>query len=213
MGAHMLQGDPFYAPVRTALAAALSRAAGRDAPPAWMDCVARGCEVRTAAPLAWQLEAGALAKRLLAEGPEELHGAPLIAHVAHENGHLLFSLTPAFHTAAIRIACESLPPAEGEWDAEGETAYAINRMRMLARHGPAPCPPDPVVCLALWRALGIPERLGERKALRLRLEEARSALLAMTHHLPPRERPALERGLGGVGEAAARLLALGCKHL
>lgn len=209
----LMNGDPYYAPVRAELAKALSAASGREVPPEWMDCVALGCHVRTAAPIRLREDAGRLAARLSEGGPGELLGAPLVERIGHNGGHLLFTLTPAFFTAAARLAVESLPPPAPLWGVPGESAYAAVRMGMLARKPWAPCPADPAVRMALWRAMGIPERLSEPGPLRLRLSEAARALLTMTHHVPPRDRTALIDRCGGVGAAAARLLSLGIHQL
>ena len=118
---------------------------------------------------------------------------PLLAGISEKNGWLLFSFTNAFYERA----CELLWEAKGE-SKEKEETYLGSRLRILARHGRAPCPPDPQVQRALWLAIHCAHR-GSWPP------EAEQAILAMSHHKLGSERVVLERQLGGVAEAILKL--------
>jgi hypothetical protein len=147
----------------------------------------------------------------LASEPIILLGTDAVKGVERAGGLLLIHFLPLFYDALIRHTIDILPEPVC---INGETRmhYALDRMMMLSRKPIAPCPDDIYVQRALWLSFGIPERLTCKRLLDLRLRGASDALLTMTHHLPPAERPALANRSGGVARCAARLLTLGLKY-
>ncbi len=209
--------NAFFAPVRQLLADAIGRATGRDIPPDWIDCLAKGYPARSAAALKLGIDAGELAQFLQTRREDcgVLFGAPLVQSVEAKQGHLLFSFTPAFYTGAVETVLSCFAPVEGPFAVGGpdRVRYGLQRMWMLSRKPHCGCPDDRVVQRALWLALGIPERLGQPRPLCRRLQEATDALLGMSYHLPPRRRPHMLNVCGGVADAAARLLYCGLESL
>lgn len=212
-----------YALLRAELAEKAGTLLGTDIAPAQIDCVAAEYPARSAAPLAAGADAAEWAA-ILQNGAAAftLLGAPLVQAVEHSGGHLLFRFTDAFYTAALRYALNEQPCVEGagipfcENDAAlARISYTLRRMWMLSRktNGEPVCPSNPAVQRALYLALGAPERLGHPRTLRLRLLDASDALLCMTRSVLPRERPALCTKCAHVGDAAARVFALGLRAL
>jgi len=209
--------DAFYGPVRQRLAAGMSLLLDMpDIHPTWIDCPAAGYPARSALPLKLQKDPAALAELFTEERQAfgTLFGAPLLERVEYNNGHLLFAFTPAFYTAAMEEAIARYPLPEGAYPQQPEQgALAFYRMQSFIRKGPAHCPDYPPVQQALWLALGIPERITNKRLLKLRILETADALLTMGQGLPPRERPLLYAHCGSVGNAAARLMLLGITAL
>lgn len=137
-----------------------------------------------------------------------LCGTPAFAHIAAENGHILFELTAGAYTflADAVIAACPMPPLPAE--TETPLSYAAARMHMLAKKSAQGCPEDAAVQRALWQAFRIAEEGISPAEKKSRGEFAAQLLLSVTHRLPPRERAALASRLGSVGAAAARLLAI-----
>lgn len=113
-------------------------------------------------------------------------GVPLLEGVEEKNGWLLFAFTGDFFEMLLKIG-QSLPPATAE-------TYWGNRLRMLERKGPAPCPRDPRVRQALflafwaWGMGRYPKELPQK-------------LLNLTHVSPPAYRLELENHCGSVARA------------
>jgi hypothetical protein len=147
----------------------------------------------------------------LKSDPLLLMGTAAVKRFETAGGLLLVHFLPLFYDALIRHTIDILPEPVC---INGGTRmhYALDRMMMLSRKPMAPCPDDLFVQRALWLAFGIPERLTRERPPYPRLGEASDALLTMTHHLPPADRPALTNRLGGVARCAARLLTLGLKY-
>lgn len=187
----------FYAPLCGSIAAGLTRVLGEAVAPSAVHIPARDAAASSAVAISRGLDAEALCVRLgSARGaafPPVFGVAPIRA-VRARNGWLLFDLTDALYTAAVRHVLSALPPAAGDCG-----KHTLNRMLALARRGGTSCPAIPAVQRALLLALGAPISPAARA-------QAERALLSMAHGLPPRERPALLARCGGVGDAAARIL-------
>lgn len=127
----------------------------------------------------------------------DLFGASFIKETRLINGWLLFDFSDAFFDALTAEALRRLPPT-----ANPLQSHAVNRLLALSRHGGAGCPRVP----SLQKALFACAFAGESPAARRRAEEAVEAMF-----LPvlPRERPALLADCGALGDACARLLAVG----
>ncbi len=203
-----------YFRIREALARGLSDALGFSADEIDIRCPGRGCGAVCALPLSKGFDAQEAAQKLNDTQPfGEIFGEPFVSDVRAENGHLLFYFTPAFYTKAMEYTLDEYPAVTDPNIPENRVEYALWRMRMLSRKGAHECPNDPAVQAALLLALGIPERAGDEKLMRLRLTDTAEAVLHMTHHLPPAERPALLNRCGSVAEATQRLLHYGLKTL
>lgn len=142
--------------------------------------------------------------------PVTILGADAVKSFETADGLLLIHFSSMFYDTLMRHTIEIL---EEPADVQGVSRahYALNRMMMLSRKPLASCPDDSHVQRALWTAFGITDRLCGKRALRLRLENASDALLTMTHHLPPKDRPQLFERCGGAARCAARLLYFGLK--
>lgn len=121
-------------------------------------------------------------------------GVPPVSRVEAKDGWLLFSLSDDFYAAAVREVQRALPVPDGDLD-----CHALNRMLCLARAGGDGCPADTAVqrawllTLCCWQSGGAWQR-----ALR--------ALNRITWHEPPRKRADLAASLGGIADAAARIV-------
>mgnify|MGYP001510950866 FL=1 len=187
----------FYAPLCQALADGVGRVLGEALPATAIHIPAREAAASSAVAIMRGLDAETLCVRLgSARGAvfPPVFGAAPVKAVRAGGGWLLFDLTDAFYTAAVRYVLATLPPA-----ADDCGQHTINRMRTLARRGGTSCPAVPSVQRALLLALGAPRSTAARA-------QAEKALLSLAHGLPPRERPALLAYCGGVAEAAARIL-------
>lgn len=200
-----------YDRVRETLASGIAQICALPVKAGNIQCPGRGCSAVSAAPLTFHLDApemaGCLNENRTLFG--ELFGVLFVERVRAENGHLLFDFTKAFYTEAIRQTLRDYAPVSELKLPENRWEYALWRMNMLSRKGVHACPDDKAVQNALWLAMGIPERIGEPRLMKLRLSEAAEALLTMTHHLRPAERTKLLNECGGVAEAAQRLLDYG----
>lgn len=139
-----------------------------------------------------------------------LLGVPLVAQMYLSGGHVCFCFTgEAYNAIASHILSSGPMPPLPESPLSDEVAYAIARMHMLARKGPAapPCPDDPACRAALWLALGIADAPPRRQQAR-RLEAAR-ALTGLLQGRSAAQQLALLPRLGPFGGCAARLLAQG----
>lgn len=212
-----------YALLRAELAEKAGTLLGTNIAPAQIDCTAEGYPARSAAPLAAGANAAEWAA-ILQNGASTftLLGVPLVQSVEHSGGHLLFRFTDTFYTAALTSALSILPrvdgtriPASDRDAALARISYTLRRMWMLSRKAEAEpaCPPNPAVQRALYLTLGSLERLDHPHALTLRLLDASDALLSMTRSVLPRQRPALCAKCAHVGDAAARVFALGLRSL
>jgi hypothetical protein len=123
-----------------------------------------------------------------------LYGAEMIESCRLVNGWLLFELRDAFYNALTEHVNAELPPPESDLE-----RHAINRMRVLARHGGTGCPN----VRALQRALLLCVCAGKNRAA---LEKAEQAVSSMFRSIPPKNRPALFEQCGALGSACARLL-------
>ena len=121
-------------------------------------------------------------------------GAPPVSSIEAKNGWLLFTLSDAFYTAALREVQRALPVPDGDLG-----CHTLNRMLCMARFGGDDCPADAAVqrafllTLCSWQSEG-----AWRRALR--------ALNSITRHVPPKERADLAASLGGVADAASRIV-------
>lgn len=213
-----------YALLRAELAEKAGKLLGTDVAPAQIDCVADEYPARSAIPLAQGADAAEWAL-ILQNGASAftLFGVPLVQTVTHNGGHLLFAFTDEFYTAALHNALLELPRIDtpairiSENDAAmARLSYTLRRMWMLSRKaqgGEIACPSNPAIQRALYLALGALGRLDHPRALTLRLLEASDALLTMTRSVLPRQRPALCAKCAHVGDAAARVFALGLRTL
>lgn len=125
---------------------------------------AAGYAARSAAPLEFHAQAWDWAAQLNENAALfQLFGAPYVAGVGANNGHLLFTFTGAFYTAALQEILKELPPAHvpvpysGEDAALQRIAYAARRMWMLRRkaQGTPCCPAVEEVQRALLLAMAI----------------------------------------------------------
>jgi len=124
-------------------------------------------------------------------------GAPLLKTVRAENGWILFVFTDAFYTALCKAIIQTAySPARAGDEAQ---LYLVNRLRIWARRGPAPCPAEPNVQRALWIAFYDSARFGRLQG------DAQRAVLSMTHHADGLARIALEGALGSVAAALLHL--------
>ncbi len=208
-----------YALLRERIAGTAGTLLGAEILPVQIDCPAQGCPARCALPRILGEDAAAWAQALQQDiAAFTLFGQPLLSKVEHNEGHLLFHLTDAFYTAALKIVLDELPgvtdpgPSTPQEDAaRARIAYTMRRMWMLSRkaRGEPKCPSNPAVQRALFLAIGVLERLNHPRALTLRLLAASDALLSMTRSVLPRQRPALCTQAAHVGDAAARIYQLG----
>lgn len=183
-------------------------------------CPAAGCEASTSFALFSGSDPQAVLKAFetqLKETPPLFCGTPVFRRVFERKGHICFELTTEMYDCFVQSASglEAAPLCGTGLD---RTEYALNRMLMLAHTSKfygehASCPDDPRVRRALWLCFGIVERLKSPRLLKLRINDAAQALLTMSHHLPPAQRPALLRRCGGVADCASRLLHLGLKSI
>lgn len=187
----------FYAPLCGSIAAGLTYVLGEPVLPSTVHIPAREAAASSAVAISRGLDAETLCVRLgsaRAAAFDPVFGVAPVGAVRAQNGWLLFDLTDAFYTAAVRHVLSVLPPA-----ADDCGKHALNRMLALARRGGTSCPAIPAVQRALLLALGA----AGSPAARAQTERA---LLSMAHGLSPRERPMLLSRCGGVGDAAARIL-------
>ncbi len=120
-----------------------------------------------------------------------LDGVPLLGDVTERGGWLLLDFSDAWWERLCALA-KALPMADGGG------GYLENRLRMLVRHGDAPCPIDATVRRVLWLAW-LAHDAGGFSA------ETGRAVLTMTHHLTGMQRVRLEHGCGGVAAAILHL--------
>lgn len=145
-------------------------------------------------PLIDAADAGIAAACLQGMNFPAVLGVPPVSAVEAKDGWLLFTLSDEFYTAALREVQRTLPRPEGDLG-----NHTLNRMLALARAGGDACPADAAVqrafllTLCCWQGEG-----AWQKALR--------ALHGITWHVPPKKRAALAASLGGVADAAARIL-------
>jgi len=188
-----------------ALCAGLGRETGVHFPLSAVRVPARGADMGAYLPrdTARRLAPDALRTRLDAFPP--VCGAVPFSECRMQGDFLLLTISLPLLDAAKDATLATLPPAR-----EDCQSLALNRMRLLARKGPAPCPDAAGVRRALWLALGLgaTEETGELRfaSTAHRLREAEAALLCMFEGTPPRERPGLAAHCGGVADAAGRLL-------
>lgn len=216
----------FCTRLRQGIAAMATELLGVQIHPAQIDCPVQGSiaypfVARSAAPLLHQADA-ALWAETLRQGAHAytLLDTPYIQDIRSNGGHLLFSLTDSYYTALLRSALVELPALENPDCVTHEDAalarihYTQRRMWMLARHaeGDIYCPPAPEVQRALLLTVATCEQGITARALILRLLAASDALLTMTHCVLPRQRPALCKQCGYVGQAAARIFALSVQN-
>lgn len=197
--------EDFHALARQALSSMLCRAA-RVEPG---DICTRVRGAAASAPLAWRtdMEPEAALELALGGEPPVILGAPLIEAAFVRNGHACFRFTGAAYGAMQAHIIASVPPPPLPDPGVEEVAYAIARMRMLARKGGRGCPADARAQEALWLALGIPGLTGRRREA-LRRKAAR-AFTGLFWGRPAKERLALAPALGETAACAARLLAWG----
>lgn len=203
-----------YALVKEGICALLQNGAQIDATPFQIFCAPDTFEAATALPLALQIPAEFLASRLHAYNraqPQMLYGVPLVEGVSQSEGRLCFTLTDAFFNAAVREVNESMPLPSLPPRAENRAEYALSRMLMLARKGVGGC--DASARRMVWSALGITERLNDKKALKIRLTLAAEHALSFGADIPLKERMALYQKSGAAGACAARCIALGLAAL
>ncbi|MDO4572132.1 MAG: hypothetical protein Q4C13_02095 [Clostridia bacterium] len=178
--------------LKTSLLTGLSRATGR--PAAELRLRLPGRAAAAACPLVSVMDAGVAAALLGEDAFAPVLGVLPVRRVEAKNGWLLFTLSDAFYSAAVRHVRATLPPA-----AEDLGGHALNRMLCLSRRGGDGCPADERVQRAWLLTLCCAE---SRAALR----RAERALTHMTHHRSPRERAALREACGGMADAAGRIL-------
>lgn len=212
MGAEKKLQHCVYFHVRENLARGIGKAFAFSPDEIHIQCPGRGCGAVCAIPLIKNIDAQQAADTLNKRSSEyfgTLFCVPFVETVRAENGHLLFDFTADFYTAAMAHTLETYPPVPDLPIPENRVEYALWRMRMLSRKGEHACPNDSSVQAALFLALGIPERANDERLMRLRLTDTAEAVLSMSHHLPPAERPALLNRCGSVAEAVQRLLHYG----
>ena len=199
-----------YSSARETAAALLRRAGFAQAGAADVRACTTGYALSSALPHRLGLapeECLAAVRQAEKEAPAMLGGEPAFSEIAERGGHILFALTDAAYGALMRGVIESVPLPALPAETEQPLAYAVARMRMLARYESAGCPDSTEVRHALWLCFGVAEaglRPAERRA---RAERAAQALLAMGHALPLETRTGLRAQCGDVGKCAARLLA------
>lgn len=134
---------------------------------------------------------------------------------ASSKGHVNFSFTSLFYDALMAEAVKAPLVMPKLHEPPTAVEYALQRMYMIERvYGRVgTCPEDGEARAALWAALGIPEALGQKKLLRLRLEHAAKLLLAAPSYAQPRMRRERLGAFSGVAAAGARMLALGLDKL
>ncbi|MCE5235641.1 MAG: hypothetical protein ABFC62_07990 [Clostridiaceae bacterium] len=199
-----------YALVKEAICTLLRDGAQIEASPAGVYCAPGEYEATTALPLALGLGAEALAARLRGferARPAALYSAPLFWRIAHSEGRLCFSLTDAFLSAAVQETNAQTPLPALPPNIESRADYALCRMLMLARKGGDGCESE--ARAMVWSALGILERLNEKKALKLRLMLAAEHALGFGEDIPLTARMALYAKSGAAAACAARCIALG----
>ncbi len=177
-------------------------------------CPARGRYlIRSSAPQKHGADALAWA-HVLNEKREKfgnLFGVPFIKSVCVDSGQLAFVLTDDYYTAALLHAKNTLDKPKALYSGDDVELCAFWRMKMLARKGGESCPPYPSIQRAAFLSLAIVSRLGDNRALKLRLQEASQALLTMTHFAERADRSKLFNMSGLVGDAASRLIYMGIK--
>ncbi len=203
-----------YALVKEALCALLNDGAQLEAAPKDIFCAAAASEASTALPLAYHIPAEFLALRLQAfnrEHVQTLYGVKLVERVFECDGRLCFSLTDAFFDAAVSQINEELPLPILPERIESRAEYALSRTLMLAKKSGDGCPKEtrPMV----WSALGVLEKLNDKKALKIRLMLAAEHALGFGADIPLRERMALYQKSGGAGACAARCISIGLHAL
>ncbi len=213
----MQDRDLFYRPLREALSRDLSSLLSIPTESSQIDCYCQGFAVCTAIAKKHNGDAERWAALInSARGDfSTLFGIPYLEGATAASGMLFFTLTRGYYTRAIAAACEQFPPAKPLPDAvPDDLRGGFGRMYILARHAGTDCPAHIPMQLALFRTLGIAERLeAEPRLLRLRLREANTALLTMTCGMPLLERQRLYQACGAYGDAASRLLYAGLTRL
>ncbi len=174
------------------LCEAVARAAGLEKERVRLHIPAR--EAAAACPLLDRADAGIAAAMLQNGDIAPVLDVLPVSNVKARNGWLLFTLSDAFYTAAVWHVRRSLPAPVGDGD-----CHALNQMIAMARAGGDGCPADAHVQRAWLLTLCCTESGAA-------LFRAKTALSAMTLHVPPAERAALTRACGGVADAAARIL-------
>ena len=200
-----------YAHVRALLSALLQDSLGIPADACRIQCPGKFSPACSAAAKSLHADAAAWCERIharLEERPVLLFGVPLIDTVEAEDGFLNFYFTTEAYDAIIAHMLKELPAVYELPEPCDQVGYAAWRMAMLARKGPSPMPDDPVLKKTMWITFGIAERLGDERLLALRKSDAAKALLSISRHLPPRERPAFQNRCGSLAECALRLLSL-----
>ena len=129
-----------------------------------------------------QGDAEAAAQKLM----DGLSACPAVREVREKNGWLLFYLSNAWFDALIAWA--------RALDTRPTGSYVENRMAILARKGPAPCPDAEPVRRALWTAY-----LAYRRGFWREADER--LVLTMAHKLTDMDRMSLENRCGGVAAA------------
>lgn len=203
-----------YALVKEALCALLKDGAQLEAAPKDIFCVAAASEASTALPLAYNIPAEFLALRLQAfnrEHVQTLYGVKLVERVFECDGRLCFSLTDAFFDAAVHQLNGELPLPILTERIESRAEYALSRTLMLAKKSGDGCPKE--ARSMVWSALGVLEKLNDKKALKIRLMLAAEHALCFGVDIPLRERMALYKKSGGAGACAARCLSIGLHAL
>ena len=179
---------PYESEIRAQLARVLSGALRQSPEPAQIRLPARDAHASFHPPQ------GVDASTLTTEDFGLLYGAPLLERVRLVNGWLLFDVSPAFCSALVDHICRTLPEPEPK-----DETPAINRMRVLARHGGAGCPDIP----ALQRALILSLVAHESPAAYRRAE---AAAITLFHTIPPRDRMEPLSRCGALGGALWRML-------
>lgn len=121
-------------------------------------------------------------------------GEPLVSSCRTLGGWLLIDFYDSFYDTLVDRVRAVLPAVGCETE-----SHAINKLGSLARHGSTGCPRVPSFQRALLFALSAQNGPGA-------YARADRACETMLQPVPPRERPALIRQSGALGDALARLL-------
>ncbi len=164
---------------------------------------ARNCEISTSLPYRLGIPCEECVSLLRTQPGPQVWDVPLIRDIFASGNHICFSLSDDFYSEAVRriTGDAPLPALPEEWSEAW--AYALCRMRMLARKGGNACPASSAVHRALWQTFSLAGECPNRKSKRQR---AARALLEMLDSMGAEERINMAAQMGTVGTCAAILL-------
>lgn len=216
--------------LRGAISSTCETVTGRRILPQDIDCAARGYGARSAFALRLGLDATRVAAELNRNsGAFLFEGIPLISQVGEYGGHILFTFTDGFYSAALSLLLRSFPVVGAlplleagdarifmrtapraatthAYAARARISYVQRRAWMLGRRreGEETCPALAPVQHALLLAAGLMDVAPCNRAKRAL--DCCDALLEMTRCVPPFERREHLRACAHVAAAAASIL-------